>query len=324
MGIKTIFSELINEMEMGFHRWEDFQKVTRPAFHTNCWVMEVMPCADNIYFSNKTVNGHPENPKYGKLCVAATGSIHDMKTGYPLMISEMTFLTALRTGATSALSSKYLARKNSSTICIIWCWGQSEFQILAHATLFDIREVRCYDTDVMAMKKFTKNLSKENFSIIECSSAMECAKNADIIITVTADKKRAIVLQESWVQLGTHICGLWGDCPWKTELEESLVRNAKIVVEYLEQAQIEWEIQIFGDKASDFVFAQLAEIIQGGKKWRENDNEITLFDGVGFALEDYVVLNYINILTEKLWFYENLEMIPELTDCKDLFGYFSL
>lgn len=112
-----------------------------------------MPTADKELFTYKYVNGHPGNPKYGKQTVIATGQLSEIKHGYPLLISEMTILTALRTAAATILATDYLARKDSKTMALIGTGAQSEFQTLAHKLIRPIQTVRYFDTDPQAMKK---------------------------------------------------------------------------------------------------------------------------------------------------------------------------
>ena len=330
--IQSFFTDFISYLEQDFARWQEFDKRPRPAFHSTDGVIELMPVSNADYFSCKTVNGHPNNPKQNKMCVIATGLLAQMETGYPILFSEMTLLTALRTGATSALASKYLARKNSSNIGIIGCGSQAEFQILAHCSVFDIKIVKCFDVDVQAMQKFCDNLSDQKiqdnlqtkFQIIQCQSAQECVQNVDIIITVTADKLQAQILQNSWIEAGVHINSLGGDCPNKTELDPEILERSKIVIELWEQTKDEGEIQNLVKKYGETetqkrVYAELWGLVLG-KVGRQNDAEITLFDGVGFGLEDYSILQYMDKLTDKLGIFEQMNIIPNMSNPKDLFG----
>lgn len=233
----------------------------------------------------------------------------------------MTYLTTLRTGATSVLASTYLARPDSSILSIIGCGGQSEFQIIAHCAYFPITSIRYYDIDPRAMDKFAHNLWFLNIELVRCTSSRQAVDGADIVITVTADKKNAIILEDDWISAGVHISALGGDCPWKTELQKSLVERAdKVVVEYIPQSAIEWEIQVFGTKAHEYVHAELHEIIRGSCAGRESSEEITIFDWVGFALEDWVVLRFFYDKIQDNMDIVHLDMVPEIDDPKNLFA----
>lgn len=317
IGIHDFFRELIANMDKEFARWESFQKSARHAIHLPSGVLELMPICDDEFYSFKYVNGHPNNPASNKLTVAAVGMLSEVKFGYPLMISEMTILTALRTAATSALAAKYLANKNTKHIGIIGTGAQSEFQVLAQHALFDVETVRYFDIDVHAMEKFARNLKDQPFKLIPCADARLVLENVDIITTATADKKQSKILNQEWIHEGLHVNGIGGDCPGKTELDAAILLKAKIVVEYLPQSKMEGEIQVLKNNS---VYAELWELASGKKPGRENASEITLFDSVGFALEDFVILKLVYALSQKYDVGQMVDMIPGMDDPKDLFG----
>ena len=137
----------------------------------------------------------------------------------------------------------------------------------------------------------------------------------------TACKNHVDVISEDWVQPGVHINGLGGDCPGKTEIQQSLLPKSKVVVEYFEQALIEGEIQRYShDEAKKIVYAELWELFTEKKSPRINDDEITLFDSVGFAIEDFSVLKLTHALSQQYAIGQAMNMIPPLTDPKDLFS----
>ncbi|MCX7125995.1 MAG: ornithine cyclodeaminase [Gammaproteobacteria bacterium] len=316
IGIEHFFRELINSLEKEFSRWDRFDKSPRHAVHTHDGVIELMPIADDELYSFKYVNGHPNNAKQNKSTVVAVGLLSDVNNGYPLLLSEMTLLTALRTAATSALAAKYLAKKESRIIGIVGTGAQSEFQILAFKALFNIEAVKYFDIDPMAMKKFAANLKDQNFKLIACANAKEVIENCDIITTATAAKGHAQILMNEWVHAGVHINGIGGDCPGKTELDKAILPRAKIVVEYFPQSKIEGEIQ----QDDVEVYAELWELTSGKKIGRESDAEITLFDSVGFALEDFVILKLVRELSIKNNIGTEMDLIPDADDPKNLYG----
>ena len=316
VGIETCLSELIEALRADFSRWQEFEKVPRLATHFPHGVIELMPICGKDYYAYKYVNGHPDNPKQNKLTVVAVGMLAEVKSGYPLLISEMTVLTALRTAATGALAATYLAKKDAKTMGIVGTGSQSEFQILAFHLALGIKQVNYFDIDKDAMKKFAANLASFDLELTPCQDAKSTVDGVDIIITATADKQRSSILKDDWIQPGTHINGVGGDCPGKTELDPHILKRAKIVVEYLAQSREEGEIQ----NIEDNVYAELWQLTSQEKPGRESDQEITLFDSVGFALEDYTILKYFYSLAEKMDIGEQLNIIPSLDDPKNLFG----
>ncbi len=152
IGVETFLIELAGEIEKDFRRWERFDKAARIPAHSEQGVIELMPTTDGEVYGFKYVNGHPKNTRAGRQTVTAFGMLADMATGYPLMLSEMTMLTALRTAAMSALAARYLARDDARTMAIIGNGAQSEFQALAFKALLGIDKVRLYDIERSASR----------------------------------------------------------------------------------------------------------------------------------------------------------------------------
>ncbi len=320
-GFKPFILDLLKNLREDFAAWDSFHKIPRPAAHSPNGVIELMPIWNDELYSYKYVNGHPANTQKGKLNVVALGQLCDMNTGYPLMFSEMTLLTALRTAAMAALAAQLLARKNSKTLAVIGTGAQSEFQVLAHHAALGIDTVRYVDLDQQAMQKFAHNLDDKGLKLIACRTIDEAIEGADIIVTLTAAKKEQHVLQDQQIKAGVHINAFGGDSPGKTELDPKILTHAKVVVEFFEQSHIEGEIQHFPlAQAKKIVYAELAEIVSGQKPGRTNDTEITVFDSVGFAIEDFAILRLVYRLCEQYGLGELTNLIPDIKDPKDLFG----
>lgn len=321
LGLKNFYTRLVKYLTEDFAHWEQFQKSPRHGVSVPNGVIELMPIANDTYYTYKYVNGHPNNPKYNKLNVVGMGMLADVETGYPLLITEMTLLTGLRTAATSALASRLLARKDSKTLAIIGCGAQSEFQVLAHHALFDLKEVRYFDLDPAAMVRFAKHLEDTGLHLKPMSDTRSAITQADIIITATAAKGKQHVLQNAWLEPGQHISAIGGDSPGKTELDPEILKHATIVVEFFPQTIHEGEIQNLGAKAKDYVYAELWEIVSGKKTGRTDPKAITLFDSVGFALEDFSTLRLCYQLAQEFNIGKSTNMIPDtIADCKNLFG----
>lgn len=317
VGLAEFYQQLIKQLELDFMRWHKFYKSPRHAIHYDHGVIELMPCSDDEFYSFKYVNGHPCNTENNHLCVVAMGMLAGVKSGYPLIISEMTILTAIRTAAVAAMGAKLLARKNSKKLAIIGCGAQSEFQVKAMQSVLPITHINAFDTDVQAMHKFHKNLSTDVKKVNCCNSAVEAISDVDIIITATAANKHETLFTEKNVAKGTHIHAMGGDGPGKTELGISLLKYSKLIVEFSPQSLIEGEIQQLNES---HIHAELWQILQGEKKGRENDNEITIFDSVGFAVEDYSVLKLVYKISTDLNLGTNIDLIPDLDNPKDLYS----
>lgn len=321
-GFDTFLLDLMDSLKRDFTRWEFFTKMPRPAMHVTGGVLELMPICDNEkYYSFKYVNCHPKNPLIGKQTVIATGQLSRIDTGYPVLFSEMTILTALRTAATAALVTDLMSRQDSQVVAIIGTGAQSEFQIRSLQLVRDITQVRYFDIDKKAMDKFEENMQESTFQLVRCNNAEEAVKGADIITVCTACKAYVDVIKNDWILDGVHINALGGDTVGKTELEQSILQRSRIVVEYFEQSFIEGEIQRLSKKeAKKLISAELNQVVTGLKKGRQGNQEITLFDSVGIALEDYSVLRLTYELAEKYSIGEDLNFTPVLTNQKDLIG----
>jgi len=317
VGIREILKGMAGYIEADFRRWEAFEKTPRIGSHSPQGVIELMPTSDGRHFSFKYVNGHPCNTRRGLQTVTAFGVLSDVESGYPLFLSEMTITTALRTAATSALVARLLARPGSRSMALIGLGAQSEFQALAFQALLGIDRLRVFDIDPAAIRKFKANLRDQGFEIFVAGSAREAVRGADIITTVTADKQKATILSDEMVGAGVHINAVGGDCPGKTELHPDLLRRADVFVEFPEQTRIEGEIQ---QMEPDFPVTEIWRVIAGQAPGRVSERQITLFDSVGFATEDFSALRYVSDQVQGTEFFADIDLLAEPDDPRNLFG----
>jgi ornithine cyclodeaminase len=317
IGLETILRDLADEIESDFKRWEEFDKTPRVASHSDVGVIELMPAADRENYGFKYVNGHPKNTKEGLQTVTAFGLLADVATGYPVLLTEMTMLTALRTAAMSALAAKHLAPKGATTMAMIGNGAQSEFQCIAFKAICGITDVRLYDKDPNATAKCARNLAASGLNVTACTSAEAAIEGAQILTTCTADKQYATILSDNMVGPGVHINAIGGDCPGKTELAAAILHRSSIFVEYPPQTRIEGEIQQLD---ADHPVTELWKVMTGTEVGRTSADQITLFDSVGFAIEDFSALRYVHRAIAGTPFYTNLDMLADPDDPRDLFG----
>lgn len=317
IGAEQVMSTIAAYIEDDFRRWESFDKTPRVASHSDVGVIELMPTSDGEMYGFKYVNGHPKNTKEGLQTVTAFGLLAEVNTGYPILLTEMTILTALRTAAMSALAAKYLAPKGATTMAVIGNGAQSEFQALAFKAICGINTLRLYDIDPTATRKCAENLKNSGLKVISCATPEEAIEGAEIITTVTADKQLATILTDNMVGAGVHINAIGGDCPGKTELHRDILLRSEIFVEFPPQTRIEGEIQQLDP---DHPVTELWQVITGTATGRSDARQITLFDSVGFAIEDFSALRYIHDQLQTLPYSEPLDMIADPDDPRDLFG----
>lgn len=317
IGVERFLVELSDSIESDFRRWESFDKTPRVASHSREGVIELMPTSDGEVYGFKYVNGHPKNTREGRQTVTAFGVLADVGTGYPVLLTEMTILTALRTAATSAVAAKYLAPKNPRTMAVIGNGAQAEFQAIAFKALLGVDRLRLYDIDRSASTKCVRNLAGYGFDITVCGSIEEAMEGAEIVTTVTADKQNATILTDNMVGSGLHINAVGGDCPGKTELHADILKRSEIFVEYPPQTRIEGEIQ---QLAPDYPVKELWRVIAGQETGRANERQITLFDSVGFAIEDFSALRYVKKKIDETGLYDELDLLADPDEPRDLFG----
>lgn len=317
IGVETVLKELADCIEEDFRRWELFDKTPRVASHSRDGVIELMPTSDGEVYGFKYVNGHPKNAKEGLQTVTALGLLAEVATGYPVLLTEMTLLTALRTAATSAMVARHLAPKDARTMALIGNGAQAEFQAIAMRAICGIEAIRLYDIDPAATRKAERNLAPLGLEITACRSAEEAIEGAGIITTCTADKQYATILTDNMIGAGVHINAIGGDCPGKTEIHPDILRRSDVFVEYPPQTRIEGDIQ---QMPADFPVTEMWEVIAGKAKGRVSQHQLTLFDGVGFAIEDFSALRYVRDRLEGTDCAEPLDMIADPDDPRDLFG----
>jgi len=317
IGPEPMLRGLADYIEDDFRRWELFDKTPRVASHSAEGVIELMPTSDGEVYGFKYVNGHPKNTREGLQTVTAFGLLADVATGYPVLLSEMTILTALRTAAMSAMVARHLAPPGADTMAMIGNGAQSEFQTLAMRAICGLKSVRLYDTDRAATAKCAANLAGLGLNVMSCNSPEEAIEGAQILTTCTADKQNAKILTDNMVGAGVHINAIGGDCPGKTELASEILLRSDIFVEYPPQTRIEGEIQQLDP---DHPVTELWQVISGASPGRTSDRQITLFDSVGFAIEDFSALRFVRDHLPGTGFYHDLDMLADPDDPRDLFG----
>ncbi len=317
-GLSEVLRRMTATIEADFCRWPEFDKVARVASHSHDGVIELMPTADATHYAFKYVNGHPRNTARGLSTVMAFGVLADVATGEPTLLSELTITTAIRTAATSVMAAKMLARPGARTMALIGNGAQSEFQALAFHHLLGITTLRLYDTDTAATAKLVRHLrAVPGLRLVTCTSTAEAVRGADIVTTVTADKRNATILTPEMIEPGMHINGVGGDCPGKTELHPGVLAAARVFVEYEPQTRVEGDIQ---QMAADFPVTELWRVLTGQAAGRTSADQVTVFDSVGFALEDFSALRLMDALAAELGLGEDASLIPVLSDPKDLFS----
>ena len=319
-GLETFLGDLADALAADFVRWPEFDKSARVASHSEVGVIELMPAADRQRYAFKYVNGHPANTRRGLYTVMAFGVLADVDTGWPVLLSELTLAPALRTAATSLMAARALARPDARRMALIGNGAQAEFQALAFHAHLGIEEIVAFDVDPAATDKLMRNLAQAapGLRVRRAAGTREAVRGADIVTTITADKTRATILTPDLIEPGMHLNAVGGDCPGKTELHADVLRAARVFVEYEPQTRIEGDIQ---QLPADFPVVDLWRVLAGQAEGRQRADQVTVFDSVGFALEDFSTLRLVAERAEALGLGETIELVPSADDPKDLFRH---
>lgn len=316
-GVENIIGKMMDYLERDFSRWAKFDKTPRVASHTPFGVIELMPTSDGEEYSFKYVNGHPSNPARGFQTVTAFGVLADVDNGYPTFLAEMTLLTALRTAATSGMIARKLARPDSKRMALIGAGSQSEFQSLGFRAALGIEDLTVYDIDPQAVEKLQRNLEPLGFRVTVADTVDEAVADADIITTCTADKAQNTILANRHVRPGVHLNAVGGDCPGKTELEAEILDRGNVFVEFTPQTRVEGEIQ---QMDPDFPVTEFWQVLNGEAQGRTSAEDITIFDSVGFAINDFSALRCVRDATADSELQSYVDLVADPDDPKDLFS----
>jgi len=242
----------------------------------------------------KWVNVHPGNRRFGLPAIMAVIILSDPRNGLPLCIMEGGYATALRTGAAGGVAARHLARKNSNVIGMVGCGVQARAQLQALRILFDVKEVKVWSPNLSCVRDFMRETKKFGLKVTMPGSAEGCVRGSDIVVTTTPSRRPLVKL--AWLKRGAHINAIGADAKGKEELDPAILKKAKVVVDSWEQASHSGEINVpvrNGFMSRKDIHADIGQIVSGEKKGRTNQDEITVFDSTGLAIQDVAVANMI-------------------------------
>lgn len=242
----------------------------------------------------KIVNVHPGNPAKGLPTVMALIVLISPETGAPVAIMDGTYLTDIRTGAAGGIAAKYLARKDSRIIGMVGTGNQARSQLAALCEVFEPEMVKISSRTRKSAEKFKKEM--EGLACCEISFEENVEKVCDCDILVTTTPVRKPVVKAEWVREGTHINAIGADAVGKEELDPELLIRSKIIVDDVVQAIHSGEVNVPLSKhyiSENDIHAQLGEVIAGLKPGRTSDEEITIFDSTGLAIQDVATANLV-------------------------------
>jgi alanine dehydrogenase len=248
--------------------------------------------------SVKIVNSHPGNPrKFGLPTVLATVVLLDPRNGALLALMGGNSITAMRTAAAGGIAAKYLANRDSKIASFIGAGVQARAQLLALLLVFpNLEEIRVCDISLKAAEAFASEAKSKvaDCRVVVVGSEAEAVRGADIVVTTTPSKKPLVF--DAWVSEGTHFNCIGADAPLKEELDPAILKRAKIVVDDWEQAAHSGEINVplsKGVLSEKDVWAELGDVVAGTKPARTSEEEITVFDSTGLAIQDAATVELV-------------------------------
>ena len=244
---------------------------------------------ERSYFAAKTNANFPDNPRrFGLPTIQGTVVLADASTGEPLAVMDSASVTALRTGAATAVAAKFLARRDARTATIVGCGVQGEIQLAAIAAVLPLQRAWVLDTDHARAESLALRAASSLGFRVEVGKDLRAAlRGSDVCVTCTP--ARRAFLGAADVAPGTFIAAVGADNQGKQELEPALVASATLVVDLLEQCAEIGELQhalAAGLLTREQVHAELADVVTGRRPGRTSRDEITIFDSSGTALQD--------------------------------------
>lgn len=239
-----------------------------------------MKASSGGFIDNPTAHGVPSG--------MGTILLFDARSCALICIMDGSLITGLRTGASGAVSVKTLARKNARTITSIGTGNQARMQIRAINAIMKIEEIQAWDSNPDTLFKYKTDIESEfGIPVVMAHSKKEAVEQADILITTTRGK--GSLVEADWVKPGTHIVAIGTDQRGKQELDPELFRNAKVVVDSIAQCTEKgetWHPLNRNIIAKGDIHGEIGEVLLGRKPGRVGDDEITIFDSTGMAIQD--------------------------------------
>jgi ornithine cyclodeaminase/alanine dehydrogenase-like protein (mu-crystallin family) len=300
IGINALMDEMIERLTSAFVAYDPDETIipARAGFQydrPDIGLLEWMPAMQTgSAVTVKMVGYHPRNPSVKHLpTILSTISIYDTASGHLVGLADATFLTALRTGATSAIASKFMASPRSSVIGLIGAGAQAVTQLHALDRVFSLKKVMVYDSDPAISDSFLERTSFQGLNVVQVNknSLNDLLQNSDIICTATSvDIGDGPVFEDTTTQPWLHINAVGSDFPGKTEIPKSLLQRSLVCPDFPEQAKNEGECQ---QLSAAEIGPSLVELIRDREKYAYITEIPTVFDSTGWALEDQVAADML-------------------------------
>ena len=237
----------------------------------------------------KWVSIREENGAYDLPAVFSILIYTHPETGFPLAICDGSYHTLMRTGASAAVSAKWLARPDSRVLAILGTGSVGEGTLATCDTVFPWDEVRIWSRSQESVDRFLASEAGRypHLTLTGTTDARVAVEGADVVVTGT--HARAWLVDEAWVKPGAHVAALGADLAGEQELHPGLLQHGRIFVDDIRQCIPDGEINVplrEGLITEDDIAGEIGKVICGALEGRQSDNQITVFDSTGIALQD--------------------------------------
>ncbi len=294
-GVDSLMDEMIGRLEAALENFDKEKTVIplRDGFEYDepeSGLLEWMPLLQvGEKATIKIVGYNPSSPALRKLpTIISAITAFDTSSGHLIALADGTFLTALRTGAASAVATKILGRPDSRIVGMIGCGVQAVTQLHALSRIFKFETALVYDTDPSVVETIKARTSFVEIDVIRAAPE-ELLRESDILCTATSvEKGEGPVFPDGECKPWLHINAVGSDFPGKFEIPASLLKRSFVCPDFLDQALKEGECQHLHH---DEIGPDLVQLVKEREKYRSVQKQMSVFDSTGWALEDHAALD---------------------------------
>ncbi len=319
VGVDRLMDEMIARLQTALEEYDPQQTIipvrsgfsyTEPKQGLVEW-MPVMQTGSQVAI--KVVGYHPENPRCHRLpTIISTISAYDPLTGHLTALSDATFITALRTGAASAVASTCLASSQSHVLGLIGAGAQAVTQLHALSRVFPIQRVLVFDIRPDVTLNFIERAGFMGLELdpVEPGELDRLVSSADIICTCTSVGVGAgPVFQDAGLKPWVHINAVGADFPGKFEVPYSVLQKSAVCPDFRDQAVVEGECQQLQENhQAEDIGPELVELVRNRPAYAGLRDSMTVFDSTGWALEDQTALGLMLDYAQELGIGNQLEI----------------
>jgi alanine dehydrogenase len=211
------------------------------------------------------------------------------ETGFPLMICDGSHHTNMRTGASAAVSAKAMARRDSKVLAVVGAGDSARGALKCCRSIFPWDEVRIWTRSQETLDACMKEIGPYcgGLRLLPSTDLESTVRGADVVVTVTPSQ--AWIVDDAWIAPGTHIAAIGGGLSGSQELDPRILERARVFTDDVRQCRDDGEINVpirRGSYREEQVVADFGAVVAGRVAGRTSDEDVTVFDSTGIALQD--------------------------------------